>query len=150
MSDFLQTNTIMISILSLTWWIYSNDPTVSFNFPETSFRTSLRYVTSLYWLSWGQLMLHQNLTPQTGSCHWCQRLLKVMNVISLKCHQQLQLLYLFFVHKKLADMNSEVFCYSKSWTTYKFVRIDQTNQCNHRVSNYYGCLDLCQNIESNR
>ena len=42
MSDFLQTKTIMISVLSLTWWIYSNDhtagPTVSFYFPETSFR----------------------------------------------------------------------------------------------------------------
>ena len=28
-------------ILSLTWWIFSNDPTVNFYFPETSFRTSL-------------------------------------------------------------------------------------------------------------
>ena len=42
MSDFLQTKTILISVLSLTWWIYSNDPTASFYFPETSFRTSLR------------------------------------------------------------------------------------------------------------
>ena len=41
MSDFLQTKTIMISVISLTWWIYSNDPTVSFYFPETSFQTSL-------------------------------------------------------------------------------------------------------------
>ena len=41
MSDFLQTKTILISVLSLTWWIYSNDPTASFYFPETSFRTSL-------------------------------------------------------------------------------------------------------------
>ena len=32
MSDFLQTKTKMISILNLTWWIYSNDPTVSFLF----------------------------------------------------------------------------------------------------------------------
>ena len=28
-------------ILSLTWWIFSNDPTVNFYVPETSFRTSL-------------------------------------------------------------------------------------------------------------
>ena len=41
MSDFLQTKAIMISVLNLTWWIYSNDPTVSFYFPETLFRTSL-------------------------------------------------------------------------------------------------------------
>ena len=37
MSDFLQPKTILISVLSLTWWIYSNDPTASFYFPETSF-----------------------------------------------------------------------------------------------------------------
>ena len=47
MSDFLQTKTILISVLRLTSLIYSNDPTVSFYFPETSFRTSLRgYCTS--------------------------------------------------------------------------------------------------------
>ena len=46
MSDFLQTKTIMISVLSLTWWIYSNDPTVSFYFPETSFRTSLKQLVT--------------------------------------------------------------------------------------------------------
>ena len=46
MSGFLQTKTIMIGILSLTWWIYSNDPTVSFYFPETLFRTSLNKFTA--------------------------------------------------------------------------------------------------------
>ena len=39
MSNFLQTKTILISVLSLTWWIYPNDSTASFYFPETSFRT---------------------------------------------------------------------------------------------------------------
>ena len=41
MSNFLQTKTILISVLSLTWWIYPNDSTASFYFPETLFRTSL-------------------------------------------------------------------------------------------------------------
>ena len=30
--------------VSLTWWIYSTDPTVSFYFPEMSFRTSLSII----------------------------------------------------------------------------------------------------------
>ena len=38
----------MISVLSLTWWIYSNDPTVSFYFPEISFRTSLRTMDIIF------------------------------------------------------------------------------------------------------
>ena len=59
MSDFLQTKTILISVLSLTWWIYSNDPTASFYFPETSFRTSLIKTSicakSQYWAMLGRL-----------------------------------------------------------------------------------------------
>ena len=37
MSDFHQTKTILISVLSLACWVYLNDPKVSFYFPETSF-----------------------------------------------------------------------------------------------------------------
>ena len=48
-SDFLQTKTIMISILSLTWWIYSNDPTASFYFPET-FLNFLYLVNTLLYM----------------------------------------------------------------------------------------------------
>ena len=33
--------TILISVLSLACWVYSNGPKVSFYFPETSFRSSL-------------------------------------------------------------------------------------------------------------
>ena len=54
MSDFLQTKTILISVLSLTWWIYLNDSTASFYFPETSFRTSLRWYEGIksMWIQW--------------------------------------------------------------------------------------------------
>ena len=37
----------LINLLSLTWWIYSNDPTVSFYFPETLFWTSLNLLTHI-------------------------------------------------------------------------------------------------------
>ena len=41
MSDFHQTKTLLISVISLACWVYSNDPKVSFFFLETSFQTSL-------------------------------------------------------------------------------------------------------------
>ena len=65
MPDFLQTKTIMISILSLSWWIYSNDPTVSFYFPETlfQFQTSL----SPAWSIEDDYQMHLNLKhPKWG------------------------------------------------------------------------------------
>ena len=44
MSEFHQTKSILISVLRLACWVYSNDPKVSFYFPETSFRTSFRHL----------------------------------------------------------------------------------------------------------
>ena len=37
----IKQKTILISVLSLTCWIYSNDPKITFYFRETSFQTSL-------------------------------------------------------------------------------------------------------------
>ena len=63
MSNLVQTKTILISVLRLTWWIYSGDPTVSFYFPKTSFQTSLSQCCffDVVWTFWCTLSFYLSL-----------------------------------------------------------------------------------------
>ena len=49
MSNCLQTKAILISVVSLSWWIYLHSSRGSFYFPETSFPTTL--IEGSYWSS---------------------------------------------------------------------------------------------------
>ena len=86
MSDFLQTKTILISVLSLTKWIYLNDPRVSFYFPETSFRSTLTKAfakkkspsSSRHWT------FTCVLCPLSSSCHQVSTIYRVVQQLEFR------------------------------------------------------------------